>query len=731
MPHTTADDVIGRLLRLRRVHYGDPLTLSGDGRFLALTMSPRERAALTGDGPLTNADGVRVHDVGNRVAVITASDGTVHEPFPGTSWAASWSPDHAVLAAYVQHEGFACLGVWDAARDELTLHRHVRVGPGWMSEAPVWTPDGQRVIVRVWADGDGPAPYDRPYTIKLDDVRVVRYCHRPGESMALPDGDGGAGQHLAGLLWSLDATTGEAYELGRAATLLGPVSPQGDAMVSPRLPRGQGPDAPLAYDLTILPLDGSASRTVAQSAGCGVGREVSWSPDGRWLAYTTRSGYLPERLWIVPADGSAPPRELTTAPARLDPHGPPRWADSNTIVVCGLRVLRVYSLDGEPREVAMPPGFTFWRALESPYAMRLQPAPDGRWPVVVAKSATWQHFLAMVEPVTWAVEVVAELDGEWPSIPWQIDRSADGDTAYVVAEAADRPEEVWSVDLTTYETRCVASFNPPPPAGWGRSRVVDWIGVDGEPRQGALLVPPGWSGEPLPVVCLLYQGHHAHQVNSFGLGDAGMVHGQALADRGYAVFWPDIMIREGRLLESIADEVNAAAQALIDQRLADPDRLAVMGQSCGGYCTMAVLTRSELLRTGVAIAGISDITRYYTSLVDDGRAYGIAWCEGGAAHLGGTLWERREDYLVNSPLDHFDQVTAPLLLIHGAGDYGVPADQSRAAFVALRRLDKPVELLLYDGEGHVPTHWREPAYRDFCRRVLAWLDEHLAPRATA
>jgi dipeptidyl aminopeptidase/acylaminoacyl peptidase len=68
--------------------------------------------------------------------------------------------------------------------------------------------------------------------------------------------------------------------------------------------------------------------------------------------------------------------------------------------------------------------------------------------------------------------------------------------------------------------------------------------------------------------------------------------------------------------------------------------------------------------------------------------------------LGKTLWDDRDVYIENSPLFYADEVETPLLMMHNDEDGAVPWYQSIEYFMALRRLSKPVWLLVYNGEDH-------------------------------
>ena len=729
----SSQELIELLIRRTAAEWQMPLSRSADGRFVALTLQPAERAVAAGEAMVHTTEGIRPSQVGCRAVVVDLETGQFREPFAAgaTSLLPEWSPVGSRLAANVQHDGFVCLGVWDAARDHVRLYRDLRLRPVFGDVGPAWTSDGRGMVVRTWRDGDAPAAVDQAHRVDADDDRLLRYSHDPDATPDGSHGDQGVTDWHAGTIRYVDLESGESRLLTTASCRLGPVSPDDCAVALRRTARQRPDQVSPDTDLVLQPLDGGPARVLACGTACSPGPTVSWSPDGRWVCYTTQEQYLPARVWVVPADGSAEPRELSRESARLDPYGPPRWtADGRWIVVFGLGVIRSFAIDGsEAATLEMPEGFRFWRALQSPHGQVVVPAPDGRWPLVVTSAASQQHALAMLDFEARRIEVVTELPGQWPALPDWLALAHDGGSCVVLSQDVDRPEELWEISLPGGTTRRAATFNPALEGReWGTGRLLDWRDAAGEPRQGALLLPPGWDGKPLPVICCLYQGRHAYQVTSFGLGEAGMVHGQVLASHGYAVFWPDLVLPDQGLRQAVGEQLEAGVNALLESGVADPQRIGVMGQSCGGYCTVAALTTTSRFRAGVAISGITDLVGFYTSLCPDGNSYGIAWAENGAGRLGGTLWERREAYIENSPLFHLDSVTAPLLLVHGSEDYGVPETQARSTFTALRRLERRVELLIYQYEGHVPTLWAEPNYRDFCRRVLAWFDEHLAER---
>jgi dipeptidyl aminopeptidase/acylaminoacyl peptidase len=172
------------------------------------------------------------------------------------------------------------------------------------------------------------------------------------------------------------------------------------------------------------------------------------------------------------------------------------------------------------------------------------------------------------------------------------------------------------------------------------------------------------------------------------------------------------------LVNTVMPGVNAA----IEQGYADPDRLAVMGQSYGSYCTLALISQTHRFKAAIITAAVlhPDLFANYLDMRPDGSD-GTGYWEHGQGGMGGTPWEYRDRYFTNSPLFWFNQIETPVLIGQGTKDGNlVPSD---ATFVALRRLGKEVEYRIYENEGHVIT--QRPNVLDFWQRRLDFLAEHL------
>ena len=200
-----------------------------------------------------------------------------------------------------------------------------------------------------------------------------------------------------------------------------------------------------------------------------------------------------------------------------------------------------------------------------------------------------------------------------------------------------------------------------------------------------------------------------------------------LTSRGYAVLLPDVPIEAGKTGgQDSADAVLAAVDEAIRLGYADPQRLGITGHSYGGYAVYPAIVRTGRFRAAVVRSGFPDwIPVYLTMRTDGSSSWGIGNAEG-APGPGGTLWERRDQFIENSPLFFFDRITTPVLIVHGTKDYLSDAN-AKMAFVALRRLGKGAALALYDGEGHSQSEYSVPNQQDDIQRDIAWLDRYLCP----
>jgi len=141
------------------------------------------------------------------------------------------------------------------------------------------------------------------------------------------------------------------------------------------------------------------------------------------------------------------------------------------------------------------------------------------------------------------------------------------------------------------------------------------------------------------------------------------------------------------------DDVADAVAFLVEHDHAPVDRIACCGWSYGGYLTQAALAfHPHLFAAGISICGMSDLNTWYRNTEP--------WIAAAAYPKYGHPVGDRELLDALSPMQRVDNLTPALLLVHGANDTNVPPSESWQMFEALRSLDRKVELLMFDDDGH-------------------------------
>jgi dipeptidyl aminopeptidase/acylaminoacyl peptidase len=216
----------------------------------------------------------------------------------------------------------------------------------------------------------------------------------------------------------------------------------------------------------------------------------------------------------------------------------------------------------------------------------------------------------------------------------------------------------------------------------------------------AWLYRPRGASSPrgFPVVVLVHGGPESQARPIFNPVIQYFVH------RGYAVFVPNVRGSTGygktymhlddreKRMDAVAD-LKYGAEWLIQQGLADPKRIAVMGGSYGGFMVLAALTAApDLWAAGVDIVGIANFVTFLERTGPWRRK--LREAEYGSLERDRELLERI------SPIHSVERIRAPLLIIHGANDPRVPVSEAEQIVERLKALGRTVEYLRFDDEGH-------------------------------
>lgn len=238
---------------------------------------------------------------------------------------------------------------------------------------------------------------------------------------------------------------------------------------------------------------------------------------------------------------------------------------------------------------------------------------------------------------------------------------------------------------------------------WGTAQLVKWRAYDGKESEGVLYVPEDLDpNKKYPMLCVFYETGSEDLYRHYTMEPSwSWVNYPFYVSRGYVIFVPDIHYTPGIPGESCYNYVCSGAEEMCRRYpWIDKDRIGIDGQSWGGYQTAYLVTRTNMFACAGSGAPVANMTSAFGGIRWESGDSRQAQYEQGQSRIGRNLWEAPELYIQNSPLFHANRVNTPLLIMHNDQDGAVPWYQGIEMFMALRRLQKPVWMLQYNGEAH-------------------------------
>ncbi len=425
--------------------------------------------------------------------------------------------------------------------------------------------------------------------------------------------------------------------------------------------------------ISTVPAD-SGAVTALVSWG-GANRQPRYSPDGRWVAFTSHGG-SPQPvglsdLYIIPAQGGQPKKLHDTG-------------DRNA------------SLIGWSR--------------------------NGKSLIYSEAAGTTRHIFAL--PVDGgAAKPVSRGQG----VAGSVSLAAKTDRMAFTWQTLTSPAEVHISSTRKFSpkklTRINAEITLPE---MGRTEVIRWTSKDGLEIEGLLTYPIGYEeGKKYPLILNVHGGPAGVFLQRF-TGSASIYLIQYFAENGFFVLRPNPRGSTGYgkkfRYANVRDwgygdyeDLLSGVDLAIERGLAHPDSLCLMGWSYGGYMTSFMVTRTQRFKAASMGAGLPNLISMTTTT--DIPDYLVA-------HMGGKeFWQDYEVYEKHSAIYRIAHVTTPTQVIHGARDLRVPFTQGQEFYVALSRKGVPTEMIVYPRTPHGP---REPKFvMDVSPRILNWFNQHL------
>ena len=458
--------------------------------------------------------------------------------------------------------------------------------------------------------------------------------------------------------------------------------------------------------------------------------DLAWSPDGRQLAMSLRSGDREEPwstnfdIWLVNADGSGAARNLTAANQAWDA-GPVFSADGKTLYYRAMKrpgfeadryaLMAMDLASGATREIAP-------RWDRSADGLTL--SADGRTIYTTAQNIGRRSLFAIdvasgaVREVVPGGSVGAFEVGKDGTLVYAMNSMRSGDVLYR-GNARGGSAQALTPDASRQA----------PEARFGEYEQFTFKGWNDQTVHGYVVKPWNWqAGRKYPVAFLIHGGPQG----SFGDGWSYRWNPQTYAGQGYAVVMIDFHGSTG-YGQAFTDAISqhwgdrpledlqkgwAAAQAKYSWL--DGDKACALGASYGGYMTNWIAGNwfnpdgSTPFKCLVTHNGVFDTMSM--GLVTE-ELWFSEW------ENGGTVWDVPQNYEKFNPARHVGKWKTPTLIVAGQNDFRVPIDQSLSAFTALQRRGIESKLLYFPDENHwVLKPHNSVLWHD---TVNAWLRQHI------
>lgn len=218
---------------------------------------------------------------------------------------------------------------------------------------------------------------------------------------------------------------------------------------------------------------------------------------------------------------------------------------------------------------------------------------------------------------------------------------------------------------------------------------------DGLELEGYLSLPKN-AKKPVATILFPHGGPMSEDTGGFDYFSSYFV------NRGYAVFQPNFRGSSGRghdfMMQAIGgmglamqDDLEDAVKYLVNEKIADPKKICIVGGSYGGYAAlMGTVKTPDLFQCAISVAGISDIKK----LRDTSRYYM------NKNAMREQLGNDSDQLKKTSPVRAVEKIKIPILLIHGTDDTIVPIEQSRIMAEELKDQHKVYEYVILQGGSH-------------------------------
>ncbi len=454
----------------------------------------------------------------------------------------------------------------------------------------------------------------------------------------------------------------------------------------------------------------------------------STSPDGRRMAFWD------DGEWHVMDLETFERKQLTTG-ARFvdteDDHNVDRpsyplygWAaDGNAFLASdGWDVYRVNVSGGEPINLTRDgkaKGIRYGRPLiTDPRARGVN--MNAPFMITAREERTKKEGILRVDP---KANRISALDWRDARVSPMKARNADVWVASI--STAARYPDYWKISWSGESVRLTDGAPNMNGLAWSAgARLVTYVSDKGDTLQGALFLPAGYEeGKKYPTVTYIYEKMSDNLHNFYAPSFSSSYTPSIYTSRGYAVYMPDIRYTINDPGMSAVWSVIPAIKAAVATGIVDEAKVGLHGHSWGGYQTAFLVGQTNIFKSAVAGAPLTDMVSMYSSVYWNTGSANQPIFQSSQGRFKGNFIENRDAYERNSPNRYADKINTPLIILHNDKDGAVDYNQGITFYNTLRQLDKDVILLEYQGENHGLRELKNR--RDYTIRLMEFWDHHL------
>ena len=537
------------------------------------------------------------------------------------------------------------------------------------AQNPRWSPDGKTVMFT--------SNVFKGEKKKESDVKIIRRIKYKGDGKGFYEGKyahvfsiparGGKAKQLTD--GEFDVTSPVWSADGKTIAFVGNLDEGGDYSY-------------LSYVYTIPAKGGKPKKMFDWQGSVGA---LGYSPDGKYLAFTGREiedpglvWYKKTDLWVIPVKGGEL-RNLTTGFDRT--------------VSAGESAL-IWSPNSESVYVKFP-----------------------------------DHGTSHIYRVSLEGEVEPLTEGQMNVGSFTLDKA--GEVFSYGASDAVTPSELWTLDGEGARKRTELNKSLlkklrviPPEEFW-------FTASDGTKVQGWIVKPKGFrKGQKYPTCFEIHGGPRG--AYGFTLGPAEHEF-QVLADHGYVAVYTNPRFSTGYGEKFCGEpsghwgerdylDIMEATDYIIETYdYVDPERIAVLGGSYGGFMTNWIVGHTDRYKTAITMRSISNWYSFHGTS-------DIGWRSLPTMELnwGKDPWDDLERIMDKSPITYIKNMVTPLLIIHSEHDYRCPMEQGEQLFAGLTKLGRTVEFVRFPDEPHGLSRMGKPKHREErLQHIVRWFDRYL------